>query len=587
MLKRKWHIFALIILTVLISYPAMFMDIALGHDLNFHLFRIEGLLNDASFSNFPVRIQSDWLDGYGYPVSILYGDLFMYVGALYRKLGFSVINSYRLFIVTVNAATVAISYNSFRIIFKNKTLGVLSAVLYTTAAYRLVDEYVRCAIGETLTIVFLPAVALSVYLIFTSPDRHSRFRASLILAFTISAITCAHTLTTSMLAFILIPVCIAGLFIFCEKGDRLVRFFSFAEAAIITVLLTAFFTVPLADYYLTSDIDFASSGDMSIQLFGLNFADLFAFFVNPFFFDINEIKIQKTPGIALMLVFICAIVYIAVSLVKRRRFSHHRRIIFETVCTLILLVMTMQIFPWNYIEYNVPLGKILTSIEYPMRYLAFAILFMSLLAGDLLEGLYEAAAGSGIKTKKLVITSTSVLICLFGVFNVANLCVYNSQYKYKAYYETQEDLGRWEYYAMDFLLDHTTINDLPLEIKTEGMVSFDMLSREHNDFLLSVTTGPEYGWIELPVFNYKYFYAHDVSDPEKVFEIHEGMNRTVGVLLPGNYSGIVHVYMKEPLWWRIANYTSLISFIACLSYLAVSVIFRSRFAGASNRSQEP
>lgn len=565
MVKKKWHVFALILLIVLISYPVMFMDVAKGHDLEFHLMRIDGILSDVSFHNLPVRVQSKWLDGYGYPVSILYGDLFLYAAAVLRKLGLAIMPAYRIFVVGINTATVLISYFSFNTIFKNKAVSVLTTVLYSTAAYRLVDEYVRSAVGETLTIVFLPAVAVSVYLIITGQDTMQRMRGAVILAFAFTSVTCAHTLTTSMMVVVLIPVCIAALFVFIKAGERLARFWGFVAAAVMTVFLSGFFIFPFLDYYLFSDIAFASDEDMSIQQFGVSFSDLFSFFVNPFGGEGSGI--QKSPGIALMAALICAVVYVVISLVRKKYFEDHRRIVFETVGALFMIFMASRAFPWDFIEHNLPLGNILTAIEFPMRYLAFAILFIAMLAGDLLKGLAGTKYVKENTSRGRIIPAVCTVLCIMCVFNVVNLCVYNTRYEKKAHFMTEEDLGRWEYYAMDFQLKDTTVNDLPLGLVYEGLQNMEVLSRNSNDFLIACTSGPEYGWIQLPVFNYKYYYAHDVEDPSKVFEIHDGANRTVGVLLPGDYSGVVHIYWREPVWWRIVKYISLISFGAALVFL--------------------
>ncbi len=555
----------LVLIIVMISWPMLFMDVAKGHDLEFHLMRIDGILSDVSFSNLPVRVQSKWLDGYGYPVSILYGDLFLYPAAVLRKIGFSIITAYRIFVVCINTATVLIAYFSFRTIYKEKTVSVLSTVLYSAAAYRLVDEYVRSAVGETLTIVFLPAVAVSVYTILTGNDTKQRMRGAVLLAFAFTSVTCAHTLTTSMLIVVLLPVCIAGLFLFSGKGERLVRFASFAVAAVISLLLSGFFIFPFLDYYLTADIAFASAEDMSIQQFGVGMRDLFSFFADPF--GTGKGGIQKTPGIALMLALICAIVYIIVSVMKKKYLKHHLRLVFETVCAVMMIFMASHVFPWDFIEHNIPLGNILTAIEFPMRYLAFAILFMAMVAADLLKGIPEMLSGYGPAVAKRAMYISGTVICVLCLFNVINLCIGNAKYEKKAHFVTEEDLGRWEYYAMDFQLKNTTVNDLPLGLTYEGLESMEVLSRNSNDFLIACVSGPEYGWISLPVFNYKYYYAHDVEDPSKVFEIHDGANRTVGVLLPGNYSGIVHVYWREPVAWKIAKYISVLTFLGCVCYL--------------------
>ncbi len=563
--REKWHILVLVALVILISYPALFMVMAKGHDLDFHLMRAEGIRNDVSLSNFPVRMQSQWIDGYGYPVSILYGDLFLYLLAFFRMTDLAIMPAYRLFVVCINTATVAIAYNSFKVVFKKKEIALFSTMTYTTAAYRLVDEYVRSAVGETLTIVFLPAVIACICVIYTSRDNKIRRRASIILAFTITAITCAHTLTTSMLGIVILPGFIAGLFVFVKKGERLSRFIDLVVAGILTVLLAAFFLVPFMDFYLNAGIGFALETGENIQNEGLILSEMFAFFVDPFSTIGGDI--QKTPGIALMMALVCAIVYMIISAVKKIRVENHSRIVFAAIFSIVLLFMTSKIFPWNFIENNVPFGGIFTAIEFPMRYLAFVLVFLSMLAGDLFNALMvkcadrETGAGSRVV---VAVWSVAVVMC---VFNVVNLCVYNAGFEKKALFMETEDLGRWDYYAMDFQLKNSTVDDVDTGIKQEGLLSMEVVSRQSNDWMIACVTGPDYGWIQLPMFAYPYYYAHDVEDPSKAFEIHEGANRTVGVLLPGNYSGIVHVYWKEPVFWKICEWISLVTFVACASYL--------------------
>ncbi|MBR6159604.1 MAG: hypothetical protein IKQ40_04820 [Lachnospiraceae bacterium] len=570
--RNKWLCVLLLIAAVIAtSWPVLFMEVAKGHDLEVHLMRIEGILSDASWRNLPVRIQSKWLDGYGYPVSVLYGDLFLYVGAIFRKLGFPIITAYRLFVVCINTATITIAYLSFRTYFKNRMISTLSAILYACAAYRLVDEYVRSAVGETLTIVFLPAVAASVCMIFTKEDRAGRIKAAFLLALTLTAVTCSHTLTTSMLAVVLPPVCLAGLFVFCDKGKRLVRITDFVTAAVSFVLMSAFFIVPFLDYYLTVDIAFASDEKMSIQKHGVRLRHLFDFFSDPF--KTADGDIQKTPGLILMAVLVCAVIYVIVSLTRKVYFEKHRRIVFELCVSLVIIFMSSHIFPWDFIENNMPLGNILTAIEFPMRYLAFAILLLSLLAGDLIYGFIKSRTGK--EDANRILAAICCVVCVLCIFNVVHLCIYNRTFEKKARFMQEEDLGRWEYYAMDFQLKNTTVNDLDPGIKYEGLLDMEVLSRNSNDFLIRIDAGPEYGWVQLPVFNYKYYYACDLEDPSQVFEIHEGANRTVGVLLPGSYSGILHVYWREPALWIMAKIISLITFAGCIIYM-VSGSFKKK-----------
>ncbi len=570
---EKWHILVLALLIVIISWPALFMVMAKGHDLDFHLMRMEGIRQDISLHNIPVRMQSSWIDGYGYPVSILYGDLFLYLGAFFRALGFKIMPAYRLFVVCINTATVAIAFNSFKTVFKKKETALFSTILYTTAAYRLVDEYVRSAVGETLTIVFLPAIVACIYVIYTSDESKIRWKAAVVLAFVFTSITCAHTLTTSMLIVVFAPGCLISLFLFCKKGERLKRFGNIIGAGCLTVLLAAFFVVPFLDFYMNADIGFALEEGVNIQGEGLTMAEMLDFFANPFNTSTNDI--QKTPGLALMLGLVCGIVYLIYSLVKKKKFAAHRRILFEGAFAIVLLFMTTHVFPWNFIEKNVPFGGILTAIEFPMRYLAFALVMLALLSGDLLQGLVETLSSQngpagenahGFDAKKIMVCAFA-LVSLIGIYNVTNVCVNMVSFEKKALFMETEDLGRWDYYAMDFQLKNSTVDDLDLGVKQESLLAMDVVSRDGNDWMIACVSGPDYGWVQLPVFAYPYYHATDVANPATEFEIHEGANRTVGVLLPGNYSGILHVYWAEPVLWKVMEWISLLTFVGCVVFL--------------------
>lgn len=51
-------------------------------------------------------------------------------------------------------------------ITKNKVIGTLSAALYMIMPYHLTDMYIRNAIGEFLSYIFVPLVFLGLYKIF-------------------------------------------------------------------------------------------------------------------------------------------------------------------------------------------------------------------------------------------------------------------------------------------------------------------------------------------------------------------------------------------------------------------------------------
>lgn len=56
--------------------------------------------------------------------------------------------SYNIFVLLVNLATAALSYYSFKKIFKSAKTGAAASMVYTLSIYRITDIYVRQAVGE-------------------------------------------------------------------------------------------------------------------------------------------------------------------------------------------------------------------------------------------------------------------------------------------------------------------------------------------------------------------------------------------------------------------------------------------------------
>ena len=104
-----------------------------GHDLLFHLLRIDGIKDGLLSGAFPVRIQPNWNNGYGYATSILYGDILLYFPAILRLLGVTVQNAYKAYIVAINLLTAAAAYYAFHEISKDSRIAIVGSALYTLA----------------------------------------------------------------------------------------------------------------------------------------------------------------------------------------------------------------------------------------------------------------------------------------------------------------------------------------------------------------------------------------------------------------------------------------------------------------------
>ena len=78
--------------------PLLYPGIPQGHDLFFHLSRLQGMLDALNDGVFPIRINFSALDGYGYASGLFYPDFFGYIHVFLAKMGIKLLASYKLFI---------------------------------------------------------------------------------------------------------------------------------------------------------------------------------------------------------------------------------------------------------------------------------------------------------------------------------------------------------------------------------------------------------------------------------------------------------------------------------------------------------
>ena len=109
-----------------------------------------------------MRLESIWNDKYGY-ATLFYGDLLLYIPALLRLLGVTINDAYNAYILLVNVLTAVVSFRCFDAMVKDRDIALLMTAAYVTSVYRLMDIYVRAAVGEYSAMIFLPMIAYAMY----------------------------------------------------------------------------------------------------------------------------------------------------------------------------------------------------------------------------------------------------------------------------------------------------------------------------------------------------------------------------------------------------------------------------------------
>ena len=556
----KAGIIAVASAAILSSLPLIVPDLAQGHDLMFHLTRIEGIKTGLATGISPVKMESLWLGGYGYASEIYYGDLFLYFPAILRLAGFTLTEAFKFYLLFINLATAAVSYLSFRKIFKSSFAPAVSTIAYSLASFRLVDVYVRSTAGEIAALIFLPVVAAGfISIIEKDPTKKLRNMAydGLLLAAGMSGLIITHIITTEMVLIVLV---ILSLILIPKMIKRIP---TVIVAVIETFLISCSFVIPFLDYSskVTTRISvwMMTDSDRLIQKTGASIPSYFAF-TSPFFGSGtgDGSQMRLTPGLILLLALLGAVFAMIFRLAKKR-------MVISFIASVILLFMASNIFPWDFLEKNLFFGKALVSIQFPWRLLGLAILFLTLIAGDLVLILEKDK--SRAKTSWIVfIAVIAAQAALSGMTLYAYL---NEGYFDVQYLDTaslnSSYLGDNEYLPTGFdpaNIDHEAKGGNGVEIQKSNY-TYDISPIAYTACVANTSSGSSF--IDLPLINYPYYAAYsETGDP---LEITSGDNGLIRVTVPAGYSGYIFLKFESPVLWKIADCVSVISVLDCAGFV--------------------
>ncbi len=545
--EKKTEYIILFLAVAFCSLPLLYHGIEghFGQDLGFHINRIEGIYTELKNGVFPVRMQSLWMDGYGYPVSIYYGDILLYLPAMLRLIGIPVVAAYKLFLFFINIITVIVAYRCFGRITADSFLGALAAFVYSTSNYRLLDLYIRAAVGEYTAMLFLPMVACGICLIYgwtAGEENDATTDVIFYLTLGMSGILLSHMMTLEITGIILIIICVINI----KKTFTRKALSAYLISAAATLLITLYFTLPFVDYFTTENvrINQVVGNARQIQESGTRLYEFFDFFMIPFSnldSSISDDRMLTTPGMVLMGVLVAAI---AVIISKRA----DMRIKVLTTAALILLFVSSDIFPWNALASSSAIGDLLAQVQFPWRYVAPATVVLTLLLTALLRN------KDNTRTAFIIISiGAAMCVWFFGVYG---------KYAELDTFETTADLDTYDMGFIEYLRPDAVREDFKKKIDvTAGKAEVYELERVGTSMDVYVMS-PEGATIELPVLNYKYYTVKD--EKGNSYAIMDGKNDEICFDVDAGFDGIISLRYEVPGLWHVAETISVISFMCFL-----------------------
>ncbi len=371
--------------TVLASYPLFSGTIGPGHDLNFHLYRIEGIKDGLLAGQFPVRLHPTQNNGYGYISSSVYPELFLYFPAVLRLLGASPVMAYNTFLVAVNAATAWIMYVCARGITRSRYGGLLASALYTLSTWRIINLYYRAALGEALAMTFFPLLLYGLYLLLAQENDSAPTGGKWwVLALGCSGVFQSHIISTVFAAGTIAVAVIVYFPRFLEKR----RLLGFVKAGVFTVLLNLWYLAAFLTYYLGADLAIRHTPENTEFYQNAVFpTELFNIFNTGFgYSQLLEQGLRGNMSLSLGVGVTAALALCAAYFVLGRKEKDENRKFYGllTAMGLVLLFMSSTLFPWQLLQRSKLINTFCGTVRMPWRFLSLASPMFCLAAAGIL-----------------------------------------------------------------------------------------------------------------------------------------------------------------------------------------------------------
>lgn len=353
------------------------------------LYDLHQALHDGQF---PVRITSNLGFGYGYVLFNFYPPFIYYFADVFKEVGFSYLNSTKIMMGVGFLLSWFFMY-LFSKKYWGKAGGALAATAYLFAPYHSVDIYVRGAIPEFWSFVFVPAIFWSI----SKLEENLETKYLLLLSLFGALLMITHNLVALMLVPFILVYFIYLLF-YSKKRKEFAT--NTIVSGILATLMSAFFWIPAI----------FEKGNTMVNLLTIEKADYRQHFVyvRQFIFSkwgySGSVSgpwdgLSFSLGFAHIILLFTSILSLLFLIMKRNKlFSLY--LLFMLMFLFSLFIQTSHSkFIWDNI-------KSLSYIQFPWRFLLFSSFFGSFIIGSVVIPI------KNVKAVNLFVIS-AVLIVVF------------------------------------------------------------------------------------------------------------------------------------------------------------------------------
>lgn len=237
-MKNRFYVIFLLLIG-LVGVRALFhRGFYTSHDGRHQIIRLMHFHQGLVDNQMPVRWAGTAFEGYGYPLFTFTYRLPFWIAEgwylIFRNLGGAIKFT---FVITYLTSGLAMYWFTSKI-WSSKLASFLSSILYLWAPYRFVDIFVRAALGEAVTFVFIPLIFLG---FFNLTRQKRKCFWIIVTAFSLAGLILSHAM---VLGLWLIPLGLWFGLNFYQSKDKKNYLLSSILAGLLSLFLTAYYWLP-------------------------------------------------------------------------------------------------------------------------------------------------------------------------------------------------------------------------------------------------------------------------------------------------------------------------------------------------------
>lgn len=343
----------IIIASIIISIPLANKNLNIYRDDGIqHICRIIGTEQTLADKQFLPMIMSNLCNNFGYSWNIFYSPLTAYMSVVFRIFNFSYVNCLKLCMFVIVLLSGITMYKFALRITKNKKLATLASIIYILAPYRITDMYIRTALAELASFIFIPIVFEGLYIIVNEEKKSYKLALG----------AAGLILTHQVIAMYTAIICFVYLIVFFKKLKSKTVLKNIGVNLLFCILMTSFYWVGLLQHYFSTSYEVFVPGRMERE-------EVLIFYKAKF----SQLFITSSEQTMIYAIGLLSVIGLVLTPIAYKKIpeEYKKTYMFFLITGIVLIGMTLKIFPFE------KLPQALTMLQFTFRLFTFTSFFFA------------------------------------------------------------------------------------------------------------------------------------------------------------------------------------------------------------------